>query len=154
MEKIINSKKEETPTDQSNVNLFNKEKGIISELIDKLKNINVPSNSGLNNDKMKELLEEIRIKDKLLSNYPVKLSEGEKCLSVIFISADQKIHYPIICKNTDKFSTIENILYDAYPEYIESQNCFLVNGNLINKYKTLDFNKIKNGDIIMLKKIE
>jgi hypothetical protein len=43
------------------------------------------------------------------------------------------------------------MLYDEYPEYIESENYFLVNGKKVNKYKTLEYNKIKNNDIIMLK---
>ena len=94
------------------------------------------------------------MKDKIISNYPIKLLEGEKLLSVIFVSADQKVHYSSICKNTDKFNIIENNLYEAYPEYKKSENHFFVNGNKINKYKSLDFNKIKNNDIIILKKIE
>ena len=104
----------------------------------------------INNDKFNELLEEIRIKDKIISNYPIQLSDGEKLISVIFVSSDKKINYSIICKNTDKFSKIENMLYDAYPELIESENNFIVNGKLINKYKSLDFNNIKNNDIIMV----
>ena len=43
------------------------------------------------------------------------------------------------------------MLYDEYPEYIESENHFIVNGNKVNKYKSLEFNKIKNNDIIELK---
>ena len=85
-------------------------KNLINELNEKLKNLN----NNLNNDKLNELLEEIRIKDKIISNYPVQLSEGEKLISVIFVSSDQKVHYSVICKNTDKFSKIENMLYDEY----------------------------------------
>ena len=124
-------------------------KNLINELNEKLKNLN----NNLNNDKLNELLEEIRIKDKIISNYPVKLSEGEKLISVTFVSSDQKVHYSVICKNTDKFNKIENMLYDEYPEYIETENNFEVNGNKINKYKSLEFNKIKNNDIIMIKNI-
>ena len=108
-------------------------------------------NDNLNKDKINELLEEIRIKDKIISNYPAQLCEGEKLISVIFVSSDQKLHYSIICKNTDKFSKIENMLYDEYPEYSEHENHFLINGNEINKYKSLEYNKIKNNDIIVIK---
>ena len=114
-------------------------------------NLNYNLNINLNKDKINELLEEIRIKDKIISNYPAQLSEGEKLISVIFVSSDQKVHYSVICKNTDKFSKIENMLYDEYPEYSESENHFLVNGKIVNKYKTLEYNKNKNNDIIMLK---
>ena len=42
------------------------------------------------------------------------------------------------------------MLYDKYPKYIEFENYFLVNGNRINKQKTLEQNKIKNNDILTL----
>ena len=141
LEKIINIKGDKETSD------IIKQKNLLNELNEKLKNINI------NNDKFNELLEEIRIKDKIISNYPIQLLDGEKLISVIFVSSDKKIHYAIICKNTDKFSNIKNKLYDAYPELIESENNFIVNGKLINKYKSLDFNNIKNNDnIIVMKK--
>ena len=156
LEKIINIKSKEKSNENQNINInmINKEKNLINELNEKLKNLNNSLNRSINKDKINELYEEIRIKDKIISSFPVKLSEGEKLLSVIFVSVDQKIHYSTICKNTDKFSKIENLLYDAYPEYIETENNFFVNGNKVNKYKSLENNKIKNSDIIMLKKIE
>ena len=156
LEKIINIKSKEKSNENQNINInmINKEKNLINELNEKLKNLNNSLNRSINKDKINELYEEIRIKDKIISSFPVKLSEGEKLLSVIFVSVDQKIHYSTICKNTDKFSKIENLLYDAYPEYIETENHFFVNGNKVNKYKSLENNKIKNNDIIMLKKIE
>ena len=134
-------------------------KNLINELNEKLKNLNNNLKNNLNNnlnnisykDKINELFEEIRMKDKIISNYPIQLSEGEKLLSVIFISTNQKVYYSVICKNTDKFSKIENMLYDEYPEYSESENHFLVNGNEVNKFKSLEFNKIKNNDIIVIK---
>ena len=140
LEKIINLKGDKETSDNI------EQKNLLNELNEKLKNIKI------NNDKFNELLEEIRIKDKIISNYPIKLLDGEKLISAIFVSSDKNIHYSIICKNTDKFSKIENMLYDAYPELIESENNFLINGKLINKYKSLDFNNIKNNDIIMVMK--
>ena len=145
LEKIINIKREEELKEKEK--LMKEENDLISELTEKLKNIN----KYINKDKMNELLEEIRIKDKIISKFPVKLSEGEQLLSVIFVSSDQKIHYSTICKNTDNFSKIENMLYEVYPEYKKSENYFFVNEKKINKYKSLDFNKIKNNDIITLK---
>ena len=75
------------------------------------------------------------------------LKEGENLMTVIFQSKDSKIHYAFICKNTDRFNKIENMLYDKYPEYIERENYFTVNGIKINKYKTMEQNKIKYSDI-------
>jgi len=71
-------------------------------------------------------------------------------MSIIFTTLDQKFYYSIICKNTDKFNIIENKLYDAYSEYSETNNFFIVGGITINKVKTLEENKIKNSDIILL----
>ena len=155
LEKIINIKNKEKSNENQNINInmINEEKNLINELNEKLKNLNNTLNRNINKDKINELYEEIRIKDKIISSFPVKLSEGEKLLSVIFVSVDQKIHYSTICKNTDKFSKIENLLYDAYPEYTETENHFFVNWNKVNKYKSLENNKIKNNDIIMLKKL-
>ena len=108
-------------------------------------------NSGLDIKDKINLLEEIKIKDKIIANNPVQLSEGEKLLNVVFVSLDQKLHYSCFCKNTDNFNKIENMLYEEYPEYSESENHFYVNGNEINKNKSLEFNKIKNSDVILLK---
>jgi len=108
-------------------------------------------NSGLDIKDKINLLEEIKIKDKIITNNPVQLSEGEKLLNVEFASLDEKFHYSCICKNTDKFNKIENMLYEEYPEYSKSENHFYVNGNEINKNKSLEFNKIKSNDVIILK---
>ena len=101
-------------------------------------------NSILEKDKE---IKELRLK---LSRYPIQLEEGEKLISIIFVSSDQKVHYSIICKNTSKFSIIEGKLYEEYNDYEEPETFFTVNGRRINRHKTLDDNKIKNSDIIML----
>ena len=41
-----------------------------------------------------------------------------------------------------------------YPEFSENQNFFMANGKIINKYKTLEQNGIKNSDVIVLNEIE
>ena len=153
LEKIITIKGNQNINEKSNINFNNEDKKIINELREKLENLNNNLNININKEKYNQLLEEIRIKDNIISNYPIKLSEGEQLISVIFVSSDQKVHYSVICKNTDKFNIIENKLYEEYPEYLESENYFIVNGNKINKYKSLELNKIKNHDIIMLKNI-
>ena len=90
-----------------------------------------------------------KLKEKL-SKYPFELSNGEKLISIIFTSSDQNMHYSIICKNTQKFIELEQKLYKDYPEYSKSDNYFMINGNKVNKDKSLDENKIRNSDIIIL----
>jgi len=101
-------------------------------------------------EKDKEI-KELKLK---LSRLPFVLEEGEKLMSIIFISSDQKLHFSVICKNTDKFHKIEGQLYESFPEYSENDNFFILNGKKINRYKTLEENGIKNNDIIILNEIE
>ena len=149
-EKILEKKGEEI------IELKNKNKEL-EQKINNLKNLS-PENYEKNN--ILELIEEIRQKDKeikeLKSNLPFELSKGEKLMSVIFISSEQKIHHSIICKNTDKFNRLENVLYNVeeYKEFLNSENYFLVRGRKINKYLSLDENGIKNNDIIMLNSMD
>ena len=117
---------------------------------DLTKNINI--------NKLNQIIVEkenkIKTLEKKLSRFPFELNEREKLISVIFISLDQNLYYSIICKNTDRFDTIEKKLYDVYSQYSETENYFTVNGNKINKLKTLEDNKIKNNDLIILNQIK
>ena len=71
-------------------------------------------------------------------------------MTVIFTTYDENLYYSIICKNTEKFSIIENKLYDSYSQYSNSENYFIFNGRKINKDNTLEENDIKNNSIIIL----
>ena len=84
-------------------------------------------------------------------NIPIEIKSGERLMSVIFSSIDENIHYSVICKNTDIFNNIEKKFYDKYPEYKNTKNDFITNGNKIDKLKSLDDNKIKNSEIIIFK---
>ena len=122
----------------------------IKDLIDSQKQKEILINS--NNNKIEQLYQKIdELKDEL-SRYPLELSKGEKLISVIFTSSDKMILYSTICKNTEKFIKLEEKLYNNYPEYSKSNNDFMVDGNIINKFNTLDENKIKDSDNIILKR--
>ena len=165
---LNNSKNESKNLDFENKNNINvneleleREKNRnLKEKINQLQNLlNNNSNQNLNFDAVNsnELVKAVLKKDKeieelklKLSRFPFELDSGEKLISIIFASTDQKVLYSTICKNTDKFGNIELKLYDAYPDYSESVNIFTVNGNKINRSKNLDENKIKNHDTIIL----
>ena len=122
----------------------------IKDLIDSQKQKESIINS--NNNKIVQLYQKIdELKDEL-SRYPLELLKGEKLISVIFTSSDKMILYSAICKNTEKFIKLEEKLYNNYPEYSKSDNDFMVKGNIINKFNTLDENKIKDSDNIILTK--
>jgi len=133
----------------------------IKELVEILNNEKENKFKESSNNKIIELYEELRSKEKeikdkneeiknLKSRFPFELGENEKLMSVIFISPNQKIHYSIICKNTDQFTKIETQLYKEYPDCGDLENYFVVNGVKINKYKSLKENNIKNSDIIIM----
>ena len=60
-------------------------------------------------DELKEKENELKEIKKIL---PFDLNPGEKLMCVIFISVDQKLHLPVICKNTDIFTRLEKLIYD------------------------------------------
>ena len=129
---------------------------IIELLNNEIKKFNDSLNikrSKINSNKdfiIKKQEDEINKLKKKFSKYPYELSKGEKLISVIFTSSDQNMYYSVICKNTEKFIKLEQKLYTDYPEYSKSDNFFMINGNRVNKDKSLDENKIRNSDIIIL----
>ena len=78
------------------------------------------------------------------------LKKNEQKLAIIFQSIDQKLHYAMICKNTDIFGIIEQDLYQLFPEYKESDHYFLLCGRTINRNKTVEENNIRHSDIIII----
>lgn len=99
---------------------------------------------------MEKLVEKEESLKKMKLRYPFEIAEGEKIMSVNIVSPEYSITHSIICKNTHLFNYLENKLYEKYPELLESENFFIVNGDKVNKYKTLEENKIKDNDIITL----
>ena len=85
-----------------------------------------------------------------ISQFPFELSFGEKIISIVIMSSDENIIFPILCKNTDIFNFVEKKFYEKYPEYKDLDNYFILNGKRIRKNKSLDENKIKNNDIIII----
>ena len=137
---------------EKEIEIIKKEKIITEEklknenLIKKIKEQENKLNSQIN--KILELENEI----KKLETY--FLSPGEKLITVKFISVDQVINFSVTAKSNDKFSKLEDILYDKYPKYKDTENYFLFNGKRINRNRTLEENKIKNNDVLTLNKIE
>ena len=115
-------------------------------------------NRGKDNEKVVELMEKIMEKDKELneikSRRPIELKEGEKLMTIIFTSPDQKFLYSLICKNTDKFSQLEQKLYEKYNEFMESDYYFKYNGKKIIRFKSVEKNGIENSGIIIMHKKE
>ena len=79
-----------------------------------------------------------------------EIKPGEKIIAALFISSDKKITYSIPCKNTTPFVRIEEKLYEEYPDYKDTENHFIHNGNVIKRFKTVEENNIKSGKPIIL----
>ena len=155
LNKEINNSEDDLNIENENKNeLIDFNELLIKEIKKFNDSININEDKNISNlDKditIKQLYKDMDELKKQLSLYPLELSKGEKLMAVIFSSLNENILYSIICKNTEKFSKLEQKLYNKYPEYSKSNNYFLVNGNRINKYKTLNENKIKNSEIIIL----
>ena len=156
----------------------NKNKKLEKELLEKNKKIEILENEikqlkdelnkqiTINKDneniialpKMDETIKALLEKDKeikelkeKMKRFPFELNENEKLISVIFTNSKKEFYYSIICKNTDRFSTIEIKLYDKFPKYGETANYFFVNEKRIINHKTLEDNHIKDSSIIILK---
>ena len=72
-------------------------------------------------------------------------------INVNFVLDDPEINYKIPCYDIYLFSTIEQKLYNEYPELKEKHLLFQIEGNIINKSLTLEENNIKNNAIISMK---
>ena len=75
---------------------------------------------------------------------------SEKIIAINFISIGHNINLPMACKKTDIFLTIEKKLFDEYPELKSKKLFYIANGNVIDKYISLEQNKIKNGNSILI----
>ena len=45
---------------------------------------------------------------------------------------------------------LESRLYEKFPEYGNSSNNFMINGNRVNSHKTLEDNHINDSDVVIL----
>ena len=106
------------------------------------------------NDKNKEIQDNIFKINNLSgnNNNQIIFNPGDKILAVLFMSQGNQdiVNYTIPCKSTDLFVRLEERLYNDYPKYRNYETFFMVNTRRILRFKTLEENKIKSGDIISL----
>ena len=82
----------------------------------------------------------IKIKKKKKKNHFILIN---------FISSYLKIYYPIACKKTDLISRLEEKISEKYEEYKKYNIDLYLNGKSIKRFKTVEENGIKSGDIIL-----
>ena len=82
------------------------------------------------------------------------LKEDDKLIAVNFISGDQRINFPIICKTSSLFAEVEVKLYKKYPEYgvnYGNNNLFLGNGVKMERIGTMAQNGFPGYVITVMK---
>lgn len=104
------------------------------------------------NEDIKEKHEDIKGKNEDM--YPFILEKDEKLILITISSRDEKLHYSLICKNNNTINDVEKEFYKAFPEYAKTKNIFIYKGKIITKFETLQKNHIKNGDILILDRID
>ena len=131
--------------------IIEQQKLTIQELQNKLNNyINTINNlnNDINNYKniiSKKDLELNNLKSQLNNNINNIPSHSNFDSCVNFISSDQNVHYAATCLKTNTFAEVEEKLYKQYPQYRETNNNFIANGNQVLRFKTIAENKIGNG---------
>ena len=75
---------------------------------------------------------------------------SQPSIVVHFLSGDQSVQFSWVCKITDRFADIEEKLYLSFPKLKNLNLFFLSNGSLIDRSNTLEQNKIKDDDIILI----
>ena len=146
---------------KKSTNMIINQKALLNDKISN-ENNNISNNINLSQNESQSLNAN-SINDITSNNSSINLNKKEKNISVLkqekiivlkFISSDQCLNYSIVCKSTDKFNLLINRIFDIYPEYIEKKCFFICNGNVINEYKDIQENKIKNGDTIIVNTLE
>jgi len=66
-------------------------------------------------------------------------------MCVNFISMDQRVHFSVPCLYNNTFAEVEEKLYKKFPEYRETNNSFIANGQPVLRFKTVAQNKIGDG---------
>ena len=96
-----------------------------------------------NLEKKENELKELQLKSTILI-------AKENLINIIFISIEEDIYWSTSCQKEEQFASIEKLFYKEYPELMELDISYKCKGEKINRLKSLEDNKIKNNDIIVL----
>ena len=79
---------------------------------------------------------------------------GGKSFAISFESIDSRLKYPIICRNNTTIARLEEEVYNEFPDYKECNTYLTCNGETLKRFKTIEENKIKQGNVIIVNKLE
>ena len=134
------------------------------KLIESLQN-NKKENSNIKKleDENKNLKNQLYLKENEINQMKLQLKNNNKkkplyqlddIMVINFISTDSSIHEGIKCVETDTFAEVEEKLYQIYDNFRDTNNMFTINGRPILRFRNLKENKIRDGDKVLLLKIE
>ena len=98
----------------------------------------------------------LKIKENDIINLKTKLLKYEPTINrndfivINFISTDQNIRCGIGCTRDELFAEVEEKLYKKFNEFRNTNNILLHNGNSVLRFKTINENKINDGDTIQI----
>jgi len=121
-----------------------------------------------NNNEIKKLKDEINslkyqlnIKDKEINDLRNKSNVIEipkykidDIIVITFQASDSSVNYGIKCIKDETFAEVEEKLYKRYNDLRNTNNMFTANAKPVLRFKTINENNIKDGDIIQLFKLE
>ena len=112
-------------------------------------------------EEIKNLKNQLYLKENEINEMKLKIKNNNNkfinfndVMVINFESTDSSIHEGIQCLGTDTFAEVEERLYQKYDEFRNTNNMFTFNGRTILRFKSLKENNIKNGDKVILLKIE
>jgi len=112
-------------------------------------------------DENKNLKNQLYLKENEINEMKLKIKNNKNkfvsfddVMVINFESTDSSIHEGIQCLRTDTFAEVEERLYQKYDEFRNINNMFTFNGGIILRFKNLKENNIRNGDKVILLKIE
>ena len=127
------------------------------------KNQNENSNIKVLQDEIKNLKNQLYLKENEINQMKLKIKNNNKkddyvklddIMVINFTSTDSSINHGIKCVVTDTFAEVEEKLYQIYDEFRNTNNMFTIKGRTILRFKTLKENNIKDGDKVLLFRIE
>jgi len=127
------------------------------------KNQNDNSNIIILKDENKNLKNLLNLKENEINKLKLKIKNANKKINLVnlddimvihFMSTDSSINQGIKCMVTDTFAEVEEKLYQIYDEFRNTNNMFTIKGRSILRFKKIKDNDIKDGDKVLLFKIE
>ena len=111
------------------------------------------------NNRIRELETSINLKNNELNNLKLRINNNNpasninldaQIIAVNFITQSRDINRPMACRKTDIISTLEQKLYNEYPQYRDKKTFLTANGKPVQRFKSVDENKIKDGNSILV----